>query len=433
VGHFDLWNRGVFRDPRVQMIVADGRNHLLGTTDRFDVIVSDLFVPWHAGTGDLYTANHFRLCRDRLATGGLFAQWLPLYQLSVEEFRSIVASFLEAFPTASLWRNDFHPRQPIVCLIGYRGPEEAVFDPVKVRDDCQRMADSDIRATFLADPAGVGLLYVCDDAALRRWAQGAPLNTDDRPFIEYSSPRSHYLQKQTEVDPMWDVLAGFGPRVWPYAESITPNRSFDEISRAADLWQEAVVAGSRNIFEREFRLWKELIEIAGDMPVVSAQVVETAQRYRRRKMSERSNQLLEAVIEKADEPMSPILMLANGNQIDGDEEEAINLLQRAVQLAPDRPDIQRTLVELLTTNSRFEEAEPLLKQLVEALPDEADLRLDLARCLHRQDKTAEAAEQVEIFRKLDLGDRRSQLWARLRTLGLGVYVDQPASANPSRL
>jgi len=49
--HFDREMRGLLRDPRVTMIIDDGRQVLLTLDERFDVIVGDLFVPWHAGTG----------------------------------------------------------------------------------------------------------------------------------------------------------------------------------------------------------------------------------------------------------------------------------------------------------------------------------------------------------------------------------------------
>ena len=62
-------------------MLDDARNFLRATSERFDVIVADLFVPWQAGTGALYAREHFEAARAHLAPGGLFCQWLPLYQL----------------------------------------------------------------------------------------------------------------------------------------------------------------------------------------------------------------------------------------------------------------------------------------------------------------------------------------------------------------
>jgi thioredoxin-like negative regulator of GroEL len=83
---------------------------------------------------------------------------------------------------------------------------------------------------------------------------------------------------------------------------------------------------------------------------------------------------------------------------------------------------------LLTSSGEHEQAEPHLQWLVDANPEDAGLRIDLARAFHEQGKSAEAAREIEVFRKLDLGDRRTQLWTRMRTYGLGEYVDQPSTA-----
>ena len=105
--YFNPYVYGLFDDPRARVLATDGRNHLLGSTDRYDVIVADLFIPWQAGTGSLYSREHFETARARLAEGGLFAQWLPLYQTSKEEFAVVARTMLEVFPLVTLWRGDF--------------------------------------------------------------------------------------------------------------------------------------------------------------------------------------------------------------------------------------------------------------------------------------------------------------------------------------
>ena len=171
--YFEDANRGVLRDPRTETVLADGRNHLFATRERFDVIVGDLFVPWHAGTGSLYTTEHFRTVARRLAQGGIFVQWLPGQQLTVEQLRMIVATFLDVFPNASLWLNIPNPRgPPILGLVGYAnagaGPSPA---------DRRRVASS---STFR------GLRYVCGVESLQDWAASAPRNSDVFPRVEYA-------------------------------------------------------------------------------------------------------------------------------------------------------------------------------------------------------------------------------------------------------
>ena len=68
------------------------------------------------------TREHFAAARRALAPGGIFCQWLPLFQLSVPEVQVLVRTFLTVFPRASVWRGDFTADEPAIALIGGREP-----------------------------------------------------------------------------------------------------------------------------------------------------------------------------------------------------------------------------------------------------------------------------------------------------------------------
>jgi hypothetical protein len=278
----------------VELVLADGRNYLLGTRERFDVIVGDLFVPWHAGTGDLYTVEHFRTVKRRLAPGGLFAQCLPGYQLAPEELRSIAASLLAVFDQVALWRCDFDHDHPVLILVAYR--DAAAYDPASIELACERLAAAPFpRDLLLAEPAAVPMLFLGGDRSLRDWAQGAPLNTDNRPYIEYVSPGSYFRHRQKDVAPMHDFMNRFRPRDWTYPSLPEAGRGPEDLFRAADLWHDAQRALAAQDFGRECALLEELARLAGDLPGVAAHVRTVAARYRARHMIERSDRLLAAL------------------------------------------------------------------------------------------------------------------------------------------
>ena len=180
---FHAENGNVLDDPRVEIRLADGRNHLFGTSQRFDAIIGDLFVPWHAGTGYLYTVEHFRNVRARLAEGGVFAQWLQVDQASLPELRSLAASFTAAFDDAELWLNTLDRGRPLLAFVGYRD---------------RRPAPS---------PALDGITRVCGRAALVAWSEGAPLNTDDFPYIEFNAAATHYGSLSRRVEEVMTAVA----------------------------------------------------------------------------------------------------------------------------------------------------------------------------------------------------------------------------------
>lgn len=176
--YFRPYVHGLFDDERVSIVVEDGRNYLRGTPETFDLIIADLFLPWRAGIGSLYTREHFATARARLRAGGLFAQWLPLYQMSQDEFGIIARTMLEVFPLVTLWRGDFLARRPIVMLVGHR--ENTPFVPHVLF----RPADLPFMAHYAGNLTAARALFA---------AYG--LNTDDRPLIEYRAPVTHRRQK----------------------------------------------------------------------------------------------------------------------------------------------------------------------------------------------------------------------------------------------
>ena len=165
-------NGGMLEDPRVTLLLADGRNHLFGTDQRFDVIVGDLFVPWHAGTGYLYTAEHFANVQERLQEGGVFVQWLQADQLSALELRTLAATFTDVFEDAELWLNRTQPARPLLGLVAFRGRPAS-------RPRLQRIGE---------------MIRVCGAPVLRAWSGSAPRNTDDFPRIEFSAASSHLVR-----------------------------------------------------------------------------------------------------------------------------------------------------------------------------------------------------------------------------------------------
>src|SRR5207247_5380980 len=89
-------------DPRHRMVVADGRSHLRRTAARYDVIISEPSNPWMAGVSALFTRAFFRLARERLAPGGLFCQWIHIYNMDPRDLRTVAGGFTDAFAQAGL-------------------------------------------------------------------------------------------------------------------------------------------------------------------------------------------------------------------------------------------------------------------------------------------------------------------------------------------
>ncbi len=205
--YFAPWNAGVLERPDVRLVLDDGRRHLAATADHFDVVVSDLFIPWHASAGNLYAREMYETVARRLTPGGLFCQWLPLYQLTREEFDIIVRTFLEVFPQASLWRGDFYPSAPIVGLVGQLASQPV--DLGRLGERLRHLPEWS-HDSLLSSPQGLIMLYAGDLTRMADLFAKAPLNTDDRPLIEFMAPRLTRINAAGDKDWfMGEALAAF--------------------------------------------------------------------------------------------------------------------------------------------------------------------------------------------------------------------------------
>ncbi len=175
---------GSFRastDPRLEIRLRDGRRELLRNPDRYDLITLEPPPPSAAGVANLYSSDFYALAQSRLAEGGLVAQWLPLPTQNDEDTRSLVRSFLDVFPYATLWTTELHE----MLLIGSQEPVSLDLQRI-----AGRLAQPEV-AKALGDvgidsPAALLATFVTDRTGLEGYASAARPVTDDDPRIEYA-------------------------------------------------------------------------------------------------------------------------------------------------------------------------------------------------------------------------------------------------------
>src|SRR5712675_1075808 len=187
--------------PAPRVTVADARRYVAADTDRYDVIVADLFHPALDGSGALYTTDHFAAVRERLAADGVFCQWLPLYQLDLPSLRAIIRAFLEIYPGGSAWLNHYSVRTPMLALIGPR--DGGTLDPDAL---AARLDDPAVRpvARSVGFETAMDLLgqYIGGPRALAAFAGEGPRNTDDYPFVTFDASRN----VRALTAPPWGLL-----------------------------------------------------------------------------------------------------------------------------------------------------------------------------------------------------------------------------------
>ncbi len=181
---FAEYNHHVLDNPKLKIVFNDGRNFLMTTKQTFDVITADPIHPWFRGAGYLYSSEYFKLAAGHLRPGGIICQWLPIYELTPANIKSVVKTFQEHFPYTMLWLTHFDAE-----IIGSNAPiviDEADLD--------KRIAEpavaGDLKQVMMGTAEEFLSYFVMGTAGMKKFAQGAVVNTDDNLYLEFSAPYS---------------------------------------------------------------------------------------------------------------------------------------------------------------------------------------------------------------------------------------------------
>jgi len=163
------------RNPRVNAIVQDGRFFLQASPKRYDIITGEPPPPKVAGAVNLYTEEFFKLMNDRLNDGGIATFWLPMYQLTIDETKSILRAFHNAFPNTIIWSG---PDEEWI-MMGIKGaPEKVDHEQRLFRDSNTR---SDLARIGIETPEELLAMFLMDGAEIDRIAADAKPLSDSFP------------------------------------------------------------------------------------------------------------------------------------------------------------------------------------------------------------------------------------------------------------
>ncbi|MCB9561794.1 MAG: hypothetical protein H6709_19045 [Kofleriaceae bacterium] len=210
-GRYAGYNGDLYRDPRVSVVVDEGRSYIRRSGTRYSSIQATLVDTWAASSSgaftlsenNLYTVEAFEEFLGHLAEGGALAVTRWYDAKSPKEFLRLLAlgrAALEARGVEEPWRHVLlaEDRERRATLILSRDPwtdadvqvavERAAADrlrllfvPVEVTDgppDPRRADEDDFLARFLRAPSMSGFLD--------RLPYDASPTTDDKPFFFYT-------------------------------------------------------------------------------------------------------------------------------------------------------------------------------------------------------------------------------------------------------
>ncbi len=181
------YNYGILEKERFNLIVDDGRNYLLYSDRKYDVITTEPMHPYLSGAVNFYSKDFYELCRKRLTENGVMCQWAPMHVLSKEDYNMVLRTFREVFPHSTMW---FVGTESI--LIGTNKELSIDFKALE-----ERLSSEDVKRDLakIHHDSVYAILdsFVMDESSLAEYTKDSKVITDDRPVIEFSAPRNLIL------------------------------------------------------------------------------------------------------------------------------------------------------------------------------------------------------------------------------------------------
>jgi spermidine synthase len=163
----------LFDDQRINHVQADGRNFLLVSDQRYDIIITSPSWAVEQSSAGMLTDEFFALAKKRLAPNGTIAVWVDYFLMARSDFDVIARTFSRNFRHAMAWyvEGDF------VILTG----SDAQF---------RHTAAEYMKAINYYNTDLLGKWNIAMDEEMFLKLSEGPINTDDRPIIEFSNARN---------------------------------------------------------------------------------------------------------------------------------------------------------------------------------------------------------------------------------------------------
>jgi spermidine synthase len=433
-------------DERCHLIIEDGRNYITHTERKYDIISIEVGQVFRPGLSSFYTVDFYERARKKLKENGIICQFAPIDFFNPEEYRAVVRSFTEVFPSSILWYN-----RAEFLLLGFSS--EQVNLQLSELDllSSNKKIEKDMRYSYWGGPKywlnnkSVFLGgFLCGPEGLARLTAGSDLYYDDLPNLEYkTAKRLGGKERKTEVvnmikdyiEPVETVLTELSEEINIAEISIIQKRNLGDIIAGTYFSRSRELKGSEKRKERIQLLEKALVvnpdgyEINSQLALEldrEGQAAKAIVCYEKAlslypnnaKMHYNVGTALQRVMRYDEaikhyqksvelEPRADVYNnLGNlswlGGQIDG----AIEYYQKALEIKPNFKDSLHNLGLVYLKQREYAKAEEYFRKLVKATPKFAEGHYQLGNVLSVQNKGEEALSYYK--KALELAERNGQ-------------------------
>jgi spermidine synthase len=204
-------------NPNLHIIPMAGKFYVSFSKKSYDVIMSDVVHPAFCGNASLFTREFFQACRKNLKPGGIMTSVIPLFKISIEDFKVIINTFHSVFPITTIWYPNIYISQ-YAFLLGSTDPEFKI----NYKQVSNRINDPGIMVN-LAEIGMENVYEILDSFIMgtkiaQELTEGVRLNRDNLPHLEFSTPRT--ADTPLNWNQILQLLANYRESVYPHLNNV---------------------------------------------------------------------------------------------------------------------------------------------------------------------------------------------------------------------
>ncbi len=177
-------NDRLLEQDGVQIVINDGRSFLARGGSDYDAVLMEPLQPWSAGAVNLYTREFYELAAARLRPGGTLTQWMPIDDIPPEITRSVVGTLASVFPDTWVYLDNYD-----LWIVGSKDGGAIDVSAWRRRLEEPRIG-AELSGIKYGDVESILGTLLVGPADVADYVGDAPLQTDDRPFMEFVAPRT---------------------------------------------------------------------------------------------------------------------------------------------------------------------------------------------------------------------------------------------------
>jgi hypothetical protein len=180
--------RRPFEDPRSHIHIEDAKTYFARHQQRYDLILSEPSNPWVNGVASLFSTEFYHDVKRYLREGGLFAQWIHVYELDDRLLASVLGALGENFFDYTVY--EITQSADLLVVASPSRPVPPIGElPASEKDFLWQLRRVGVVGRVDLEVRRVGTKRsLAPLLALLH----APVNSDFRPFLQIEAPRARF-------------------------------------------------------------------------------------------------------------------------------------------------------------------------------------------------------------------------------------------------